>query len=361
MGYYQLPKNLSELDHFRSDPRVQFKEENVGGVDVVTPVYMIADAQFWKTPMALELRGHVFRKDTGELISAALPKFFNVGENDYTQRGDLPWDEVVSVADKVDGSMITFALIDDKVYAKTKKSFYSDVAIEAQKYLDSPFMDEHELCFIKNMMRNSMSPIYEFWHPEWQIVLNYGDHTVLKYLGCRDLTDSEWVPGMDQVKGAPNIIAALEHYQNTVEDVEGIVVQFKDGRVVKWKTKWYCMQHNVRTDMRTRDVAEMAALETLDDVKALVVESGMDLSKIETIEAEVSRIIGEVRMIVEMIVESAKKACPTAKDCAHIFRNDPYFMMIMRGYRGQEIDYAAHFLKYHLKSFPLNCVYNEKF
>lgn len=360
MGFYQLPKNLSDLDHFRSDPRVQFKEENVGGVDVITPVYMIADAQFWKTPMALELRGHVFRKDTGEMISAALPKFFNVGENDYTQRHDLPWDEVVSVADKVDGSMITFALIGDKVYAKTKKSFYSDVAIEAQKYIDS---DEaiHQRSNIKTMLRYGASPIYEFWHPEWQIVLNYGDHPVMKYLGIRDMKDSEWVPATEQVIGGFAIIADLEHYQNTVEDVEGIVVQFKDGRVVKWKTKWYCMQHNVRTDMRTRDVAEMAALETLDDVKALVVESGMDLSKIEEIEAEVSRIIAEVQWTVEMIVESAKKTCATAKDCAHTFKDDEYFAMIMRGYRGQEIDYVAHFLKYHLKSFALNCVYNSRF
>lgn len=365
MNFYTIPKNLSELDHFRSNPMVQFKEETVGGLDVVIPCYMIADADFWKQPFALELRGHVFRKDTGELISAALPKFFNVGENEYTQRHDLPWRTATSIADKRDGSMITFVVIDCHVYAKTKKSFYSDVAIEAQKYLDNTVLGNElaeyvHACF--KLGKTPLSPVCEFWHPEWQIVLNYGDEPRMDLLGLRNMDTGAWTPTTDNVENCHTTLANLEYVQETLEGVEGFVIQFEDGRVVKAKTTWYLQQHRVRTDLRERDVAELAAMEKLDDVKSIVSAAGLDLSLIESIEKRVAVIISSVSNSVKEIVAEAHRAqLPTAKEVAQTYKDSPWFGMIMREWRGQEVDYTEYFLKNHLKSFSLKCVYNEKF
>ena len=341
MSFYQLPKNLSDLDHFRSNPMVQFKDENVGGLDIVIPCYMIADADFWKQPFALELRGHVFRKDTGELISAALPKFFNVGENEYTQKHNLPWDAVCSIMDKRDGSMLTPCIINGKIYWKTKKSFYSDVAIIAQKWWDERIDADSNVALIKEWAAKGVSPVYEFWHPEWQIVLNYGDEPSMFCLGYRDMNTSAWIPlvghtpgSIDEVINFPGGCKTLEEFQETAEGVKGYVIQFADGRVVKAKTKWYLQQHRVRTDLRERDIAELAALEKLDDVKSVVSEAGMDMSLVENIERRVAISIAAISCEVKALVAEARKAgLPTPKEVAVAYKSHPHFGMIMREWR----------------------------
>ncbi len=356
---YRLPENLKDLDHFRDDKMIQFKEENVGGVDVITPVYMISDNELWQKPYALELRGHVYRKDTGEMISAALPKFFNVGENAWTMRKDLPWDHIARIADKVDGSMITGVLIDGNVYVKTKKSFYSDVAIDAQKFIDSDAGCYTRELF-KEMLADNKSPVFEFMHPDWRIVLDYGNQPSMKYLGYRDMVTSEWMPSIVQSEVPEGFVDNMEHYQQTLEGLEGWVIKFKSGLVVKAKTVWYLMQHRVRTEMRYRDVAELAALEKLDDVKAMVTESGLDLKLIEDVEEEVAHRIMAVRTEVEEAVERVF-ALPDVKSVALFYKEHRYFRMIMQAYRGQEVDYVDYFLKNILKEFGLRNVYNQNF
>ena len=366
--FYKLPKKLSDLKGFFDNPMIQFKEEVVDGVTLVTPVYMIANADLWKIPYALELRGHVYRKDTGELISAALPKFFNVGENEYTMKHVLPWDKVDNVSLKVDGSLITFAIINGKVYAKTKKSFYSDVAKKAQHFLETTPEGNAIVCEVFNTMRfGDYSPIYEFFHPEFRIVINYGDKPSMKFLGNRDMVTGQWIPKKHSSDIDLNDISVktigdeLEFREETEEGIEGYVIQFEDGRIVKSKNLWYKRNHHVKTDLRERDIAELAALEQLDDVKSTIVEAGMELDKVEEIESLVAKMISGLRVEVEEISNYAKIAYPIAKDAAIQYKNHPLFGMIMRSYRDQEVDYVDYFLKNYLKSFNLICVYNPAF
>ena len=358
---YKLPMNLTDLDHFRTDKRVQFKEENVGGLDVVIPCYAIADSDFWKLPYAIEMRGHVYRKDTGELVSAALPKMFNCGENADTLRDNLPWGEVSCVSDKIDGSMISFIEVDGKLYAKTKKSFYSDVAVLAQEYVDAQ-SDEWKSNIIQSL-HSKDSPIMEFFHPDWQIVLNYGSEPTMKYLGIRDMLRSEWLPSSNITHANQlDIVKNLESYQEGLEGIEGYVIKFIDGRVIKAKTLWYILQHRCRTQMRVRDVAELAALEKLDDVKSLVSESGLDLSLIEKIESDVSQMISNIRYEVETIANSGIERGFDAKTMSFKFKGHLYFGLIMLQYRGKDPDYVEWFLKNCLKKyFGLSNVYNSKF
>jgi T4 RnlA family RNA ligase len=364
MTFYTVPKNLSELEHFRSNPMIQFKEETVNGVEVVIPVYMISTPELWRETHALELRGHVYDKISSQLISAALPKFFNVGENDYTQEHQLSWHEGVMAYNKFDGSMITFALINDKVYAKTKKSFYSDVAILAQDFLDNDPDGQRYVAGIKGMLKQGASPIYEFWHPEWQIVLNYGDKVMFEYLGYRDMNTGEWLPSTKSLgyDRSQEIAKDLNKFREE-EGVEGVVIQFLDGRLVKVKTTWYMQQHHVRTDMRERDIAELAALEKIDDVKSLVTESGMDISLIEDIEKRVAEIIVDIKNYVEYTVRLERdKVGTSAKDMAQLYGDNRYFRLIMQQFRDQEPSYVQYFLQNHLKQdFGLKSIYNPKF
>ena len=127
--------NLKDFDYLREEKSVQFKEEIVDGVSLITVCYMISNDKLWNMPLGRECRGHSFRKDTGEIVSLAYNKFFNISEKEETQLNNINWNDDYEATSKVDGSLITFALINNKVVCKTKKSYYSDVAILANKFL----------------------------------------------------------------------------------------------------------------------------------------------------------------------------------------------------------------------------------
>jgi hypothetical protein len=161
---------------------------------------------------------------------------------------------------------------------------------------------------------------------------------------------------------ADYIIYNSEKWHNETEGIEGVVCQFADGRVVKLKTAWYLQQHRVRTEMRERDVAELAALEQLDDIKSVVTEAGMDIALINAIETRVADQIASIVVEVSKLLADVKATCPTPKDAALKYREHEYFGMMMRLYRGQEVNYVDYFMDHYLKqNFGLKCVYNEKF
>lgn len=118
---------LSDFEHFREDKRVIFKEEIVASKKFTIVFYQIADNEYWYLPLAKETRGHTFDED-GNLVSGTFEKFFNLNENGFTLQNELDFTNA-RFFDKVDGSMITSIVIKGKVHLKTKKSFYSDVAI----------------------------------------------------------------------------------------------------------------------------------------------------------------------------------------------------------------------------------------
>lgn len=364
-----IPRNLTDLEHFRADPRVKFKEETVDGVEVIIPVYMIADAQFWDIPYARELRGHTYLKETGELVGVAFHKFFNVGEREETQQDKIDWEKISFATEKLDGSMINPVVINGKVWFKTKKSFYSDVA---KTFTDWFWKQDKCLIWEKDIINIwyafGASPIFEFFHPEWQIVLNYGAPKIW-VLSTRSIQGnyinmtsfSSFLKDMHK----PNIFKELDvlNLAKTIENEEGwVIYNHSINEFYKVKTQWYLKQHRVRTEMRERDVAEMAAQELLDDVKSLVSASGLDLSKIEKIEKSVSDDISKIRVEVEKQVDLGIGAMLDAKSMALKCKGSPYFGLIMRSFKGGEPDYKEYFIKYILKdNYKLNCVYNEKF
>ncbi len=371
-----IPQNLKDLEHFRSDPRVQFKEETVAGIEVVIPCYMIADAEFWDIPFARELRGHTYRKDTGELIGAAFHKFFNIGEREDTQPHMIDWDSLQWPQEKVDGSMINAVVIDGEVFFKTKKSFYSDVAVTFTKWFWEHPKAQDWADDIKQLSDVKIHPIFEFFHPDWQIVLNYGEPKMWllnargregMYLGVDYVDDRFDDMPRRETESTMNGNDILEAAK-VVEDFEGwVLFDQKKNELFKVKSQWYLKQHRVRTQMRERDVAEMAALEQLDDVKSLVSDAGLDLSKIEWIEKSVMVDITSIRTNVESCAELPTDLTKFgieigAKEMANAFKEHPYFGLIMTKFRGKEPNYVEYFLRNILKEkYTLKNVYNKKF
>lgn len=353
--------NLKDLEHFRNNPMVQFKEETVGGVEVVIPHYMIANDELWKQPLATELRGHVFRKDTGECISMAFHKFWNINERQETLVENIDWTKPLTVYEKCDGSMVSAVLIEDEVYFKTKKTFYSDVAKLANEYANN------EVKYLtRYLLSNGLSPIYEFTHPDWKIVVDYGKEPTWTLLAIRVIETGEYIP-----LSAPESMIIripksfdLKSYDeiknsiDTLEGMEGYVIEFEDGSRYKTKCNWYLLRHRINTDLRERDVIRMIHDETIDDVKSVIVEAGHDLDKVLELE---ERYMNEYNTIVHHVTGlcSQLQNEPDKKSMAQKYGRNKYFGLAVKLFEGRNVDYKYAWEKEYLKEYSLKTLYSD--
>jgi kynurenine formamidase len=134
----------------------------------------------------------------------------------------------------------------------------------------------------------------------------------------------------------------------TVEGIEGWVVQFEDGDMVKLKTKWYMDRHHAMTFLRVRDIAGMVLSESLDDLKAKLVGDGIDISEILSIEHEVVQCLNDISVAVHSL-HLANQHLPI-KEVAIKFKGHEYFGLLMSRINGREPKIKEYFKKHHLKA-----------
>ena len=137
---------LSDLDHFRNDPMIRFKEEIVDGKSYTIVSYMIADKSYWDTPLADETRGITFETDTGKCVSRPFLKFFNVGERADTDQASVARD-FVQCFEKRDGCLDENTLIETEDGIKTIKEI-----CETNYHGLIMGYDENSGCFIQTQI-----------------------------------------------------------------------------------------------------------------------------------------------------------------------------------------------------------------
>ena len=294
------------------DKTVRFNTEVVGGIELVIVSYMISNDELWDKPFGREARGITFRADTGRIVSRPFEKFFNVGENSLTQPAHVKQDMQYCsyVADKRDGSMITPVVLDGQVYLKTKKSFYSDVALDAQKHMTA---EVEGLC--KHCHDFNLTPIFEFTSPRNKVVIDYGEEPKFILLAIRQMDTGAYedrdtverlaaVYGVEVVPVQPIGFDEMIDMVDHKEGVEGWVIYTPFARY-KIKTKWYCDRHRV-LDVRERDIARFALEDVLDDMKPEMVAGGCDMEAIERIENQVAHGLAMIVQSIEDYVFAAK-------------------------------------------------------
>lgn len=363
-----FPFHISQLDHLRTNPKIVFKEECVHGHTFTIVCYMVSDAELWNDPMARECRGITYDAN-GNCVGAPFHKFFNVGERPETQPSVLMGldDSGFVCLDKRDGSMVHPVLVGDEVMFKSKKSFFSDVALYAHDCLTEDMEN-----FIRVCLKNGMSPIFEYTSPQNRVVLDYGD-AKLTLLAIRSHQFGAYLnrPGMEMMvaKAGLDVDSIVPSVDMTIrqaieeipamENIEGVVLaNYSTGQMYKIKTQWYLNLHHARTDLRERDVAKMVVDETVDDLKSFLSTNGLSLGPVEDIERKVSAGISFVRGSVELAMEIARAEQLDAKGCAIRFKDHPYFGAIMAKFRGKEPNYAQVWEKSSLKYFSLNTIYS---
>lgn len=373
---------MYNLDQFRAafagNDNVRFREEIVGGRSLTIVCYMMTDDELWKLPLGAETRGITFDTATGLLVSMPYEKFFNVNEKEHTQASIVaalmndygP----AEVCEKVDGSMITGLVVNDRVYLKTKKSFTSDVAIMAQNAMTQGV----EEC-IRYFTSIDMTPIFEFMSPDSKIVVNYGDEPHFRLIAIRSMADGKYLTqeALDAHADKFNLgrpswfyshdLTQLMIDSGTAEGTEGWVIYagpFMQRNRYKVKTRWYMDRHRM-IDIRERDIAALAADDKLDDLIPEMLETGVNMETVYAIQHQVQTDIldlmgraaaaGQIASYIPDGIERVKWVNENHKDIAgFVFRAS-------RGLENRDENFIQFYKQKHLKSFSLRSVGNPSF
>ena len=363
---------ISDLQpHLASNPEIVTKDLP-NGTKVVC--YTISDETTFHGEHAAfkrEARGITFNPD-GSIAVRPLHKFFNVGECAETQLDALDLSEanIARLMLKRDGSMLSPMMVDGKIALKSKKTYESDVARMATAFmyeqLDKVIQHAKDIpltyAMCRQMMNKNITPVFEFTSPKARIVINYQE-PALTLLHLRDNVTGEYIMDHYQLKSYSKMfnVPLVEEFPAseitnilrriaTEEGIEGYVIQFKDGNMVKLKTPWYLQLHRTVTFTRRRDVAEMVLDETLDDYKSYLSAAG-SLDTFKTVEEIEHAVVSHINMIsaeVENIfVEDGHL---DRKSIALKYSGHKYFGLIMARAIGKEPDYIGFYRKNILKN-----------
>jgi len=326
-------------------------------------LYRLASYSQWLLPDALESRGITFHIDKDEnpiaIVSRPFHKFFNLYENPFTMDLEFTQDNVVSVLDKMDGSLISTMNVNGGVWLKSKGSLFSEQAMSANALLTKeeykPLLD-----FLTLMMDNDCTVCMEYTAPTNRIVIGYPEAS-LTVLAIRDNNTGRYHPlefwehdageaAQHFVKNHVDDIDDVQAFIDGIpemEKVEGFVI-WTDNMTVKIKTEWYMVLHHLKDSINSqRRLYEAVVYETIDDVRAQFWDDEVALQIIEDMEEKVRPIYNHMVNLVEQFfldnkhLERKEYAIKGQQECGKL-----YFGLAMSKYLGREVDYKAHMVKY---------------
>lgn len=359
------------LPHIEGNTQIRVKTETNG---MIVVCYMVQDEETFtgdKEEYARECRGITFHPDK-TIAARCLTKFFNVGERDETLPENIDWTQVVRVMEKRDGSMVTPVLVNGAIRCKTKKSFETKEAALADELI---YQSNDRYNWVKKLLLDGFTPTFEVTSPKYPIVVRY-EKDELTLLHVREnitghyLSDRELQSLSCPFPIAPNIInefksgglrwpdggfsfvdwKRFEHAAQTIEGIEGWVVQLASGEMFKIKTKWYCDLHHSVTFTRWRDVARTVCADQSDDLKAAFRMVGRDIEPILIVERKIKAKIQAIEDEINGVVAMGKDGGLDAKQMALKWKDHNLFGLIMRAFRGQEIKYMEYYEKHYLEN-----------
>lgn len=208
----------------------------------------------WSMQMRMA-RGITFDSQTGEVVSFPYEKFFNMNEyldGDLANLAKKMNTQSFLASEKVDGILIQafYDKYNDSIRFGTRAQLDPDekgfiataerLAKRTGRYED-----------LKQQLREGKSMILELIDPKYRVVVGYKKSALFLH-GVRDLETSEMMDfvetqnlannlGLDSPKTHEfhNFEELADFQKNTKEDLEGFVLRFKDGSMIKAKTESY--------------------------------------------------------------------------------------------------------------------------
>ena len=253
---------------------IRHKVEMVNNKVVHIFHYMIATPDLFKEEIEMDCRGITF-DDYGKCICRPFHKFFNVGEREDTLPENIQWDKVNHILNKIDGSLLCPVDIDGQIFWKTKKSFYSDIAIKIQNEWNKrhEFWNKYNSFIWKHGSPNC-TMMFEYISPDNRIVIDYKTEELV-YLCQRDIESGKYFDFAQLSYKYMNINQTVKSklgYEEIInnikkeEGVEGYVFYTSDDQAYKVKTQWYLDRHHLFSSLSYREIFKMIAEEKIDDI-----------------------------------------------------------------------------------------------
>jgi T4 RnlA family RNA ligase len=269
--------------------RDEFVVAEKEGYTVINYNVMMADT--FDCNIRRELRGIIFDTATGDIIRRPYHKFFNVNEREETQDHVIDMSRDHRIFEKLDGSMIAPFVVNGEMIWGTKMGA-TDVAKPVEEFVEAR---SHYRIFAKFLISRGYTPIFEWCSRKQRIVLDYKEDQLI-LTAIRSLYDGRYVSRDLMVMhaeeyGIPVVHAygprtdmkAFLEYTRDLEDLEGFVVRFDDGHMLKLKCQWYLQIHKAKEAiLQDRNIVELILDEKLDDIKAhLPAEDRFELGRFE--------------------------------------------------------------------------------
>lgn len=244
------------------------------GYQVVNYAVMMEDSfpvvDSVEAAMRRECRGLVFDLD-GNIINRRFHKFFNVNERDETRFENVDLSKPHVILDKLDGSMVSPCYVKGHMRWMTKMGI-TDTSMEAEAFVAAnPKYAE----FAARMMEQGCTPIFEWCSNKNRIVLAYPEDQLI-LTAIRHNETGKYVPyeldarnGWDipVVKSFAYDSANIIDVVREQEGIEGVVIRFADGHMLKVKADWYVLRHKSKDAItREKNVLDYVVNEKVDDV-----------------------------------------------------------------------------------------------
>lgn len=244
--------------------RPEFAETNKG--DYIVFNYHVAHDDSFDCPIRRELRGLIF-SPSGDVISRPFHKFFNLNEKEETRNVD--WSVPHHVLNKLDGSMVRPIPLSSGIRWGTKMGI-TDVSLLCENYISKhPRYDS----FARMCINRNTTPIFEYVSPTNRIVLEYSEEDCVllairfnntgRYLSVESMkmiANQYHIPVVQEMKNPVDTISSMK-------DIEGVVVRFENGHMIKIKSEWYVAIHKAKENLLfEKNVIKLILEDKLDDI-----------------------------------------------------------------------------------------------
>jgi len=303
---------------------------NIAGMDEIGIIdkgeytvvqYNVAFPDTFLSRDAREARGIVFDNATGRVLRRPFHKFFNVNEKSWTQLEDLKKEEVLWVANKLDGTLISPFIVNNKIIWGTKR-VADDFHHAVENFLTDGVHTEYE-DFVRTMIAADTTPLFEFHDPDVEgtvIVIQY-KKAFLRLIGLRDNKTGQYVD-LESIKESiqrnfPSV-EVVEYFEKssiediqaeleTAEGVEGRVVMLRNTGLVKIKSPWYVKRHKVKSLFLFDHIKAQLVLEINPDVSMDDIAPNMQPEDVQEFERFSKELQNNIHKLKDWLLSEASK------------------------------------------------------
>ena len=315
---------------------------NVNFEDTFPPVRVTGGSAKMREERALhnalrrECRGIIFDSKTGAIIRRPYHKFFNVNERDETLERNVNLSASHEIMEKLDGSMIAPFIVDGQMIWGTKMGA-TDVAKPVEEFVKN---NPEYVMFVGPYLDHGFTPIFEWCSNKQRIVLDQPED-MLVLTAIRNMRDGSYfshsklldsvvdfeIPVVGVLKSSDGSMADFVKYVHDLEDLEGYVVRFQSGHMVKLKCHWYIQIHKAKEAiLQDRNIVQIILEEKLDDIKANVTQEERD--RLAVFETEINKAIIEIADVVYAYLMSMQKRGIDRKEFAINHTGDVHKMLL---------------------------------